>query len=514
VKGRRRQRLERKAREAARAAEESLPRAGTLAPDPDDGFFRLVSFLVLGLSAGVLLALGKYTPVYPLLLEHVPGFAKMRWPATAGFLIAAHFAGLAGAGLHAAVRRGAPTASLAKGILVFGGIVLGVGALAGGPLAPVLRAVQTTGALAPQVAAYDATRAAWITTLLVRGALIVLAGMAGILLARRTKLVAGFWIAIVVVDLFLAVRSIDMPVARGFYDHVPEAVIAMREELGGRRVFTPRSTDQLGNFLSGVRNPVAFEWGKRAMLCNANIPANVAQAQGCDPLSPRRHDAFSQALEMPTVPWEIKERVCDLWDASLLLTVEGLVPPEVARLASDGRGLTTSRHEPRLGRATLLSGWETVSAQTGEEVLARLFAPEHDPLMTTLVETPEGTTALAEPSRVAFGPGEPLPVHYEQGQIQVAWQMGRPGMLRVLESWAPGWRATVNGADAPVLRADFLFMGVPVPEGPCEVVLTYRPSSVRDGAIASGVGLVALAFLFAGGGVKAARAPTGRRRSR
>jgi hypothetical protein len=217
---------------------------------------------------------------------------------------------------------------------------------------------------------------------------------------------------------------------------------------------------------------------------------------------------------MPTVPWEIKERVCDLWDASMLLTVEGMMPPEVPHLASDGRGLTTNRHEPRLGRATLLSGWETIASGSGEEVLARLFAPEHDPLVSTLVEIPEGTSALAERSRGAFGPGEPLPVHYEQGQIHVAWQMGRAGMLRVLESWAPGWQATVNGIEAPVLRADFLFMGVPVPDGPCEVVLTYQPASLRNGAIASVVGLVLLAFLFAGGGTKPARAAATRRPTR
>jgi uncharacterized membrane protein YfhO len=72
-------------------------------------------------------------------------------------------------------------------------------------------------------------------------------------------------------------------------------------------------------------------------------------------------------------------------------------------------------------------------------------------------------------------------------------------MLRVLESWAPGWTATVNGAPAPLLRADFLFMAVPVPEGPCEVVLEYRPASVRHGTLLSALGLIVLAVLASGG---------------
>jgi hypothetical protein len=153
-----------------------------------------------------------------------------------------------------------------------------------------------------------------------------------------------------------------------------------------------------------------------------------------------------------------------------------------------------------------------MEAGNGEQILSRLFAPEHDPLAVTLVEVPEETRPPAEAAQAPFGPGEPLPVHYERGQIQVAWQMGRAGMLRVLESWAPGWRATVNGVEAPVLRADFLFMGIPVPDAPCEVVLTYAPTSVRDGAVASAIGLAALAFLFAGRGVPKARVAPSRRR--
>jgi hypothetical protein len=119
----------------------------------------------------------------------------------------------------------------------------------------------------------------------------------------------------------------------------------------------------------------------------------------------------------------------------------------------------------------------------------------------------------AEPERAPFGAGEVLGATAEHGTIRIAWQMGRGGMLRVLESWAPGWRAHVNGRAAPVHRADFLFMAVPVPEGPCEVVLEYRPDSVRNGAIVSAIGLVALAFCFGGAAAPPAR-PAPRNTSR
>jgi uncharacterized membrane protein YfhO len=49
----------------------------------------------------------------------------------------------------------------------------------------------------------------------------------------------------------------------------------------------------------------------------------------------------------------------------------------------------------------------------------------------------------------------------------------------------PGWSVTVNGARAPVLRANHAFRAVAVPAGESVVVWTYRPLSLWVGAIVS-----------------------------
>jgi len=43
-------------------------------------------------------------------------------------------------------------------------------------------------------------------------------------------------------------------------------------------------------------------------------------------------------------------------------------------------------------------------------------------------------------------------------------------------------------------------MAVPVPDGPCEVVLSYQPASVRNGMVLSVAGFLGLLFCFAGPG--------------
>jgi hypothetical protein len=469
------------------------------------GGIPLFVFLIFGTGVALTLSLGKHTPVYPYLLEFIPGFDRMRWPATAAFLLAAHLSALCGIGLDAAFRNGRISKLISCSVLFLGIAVLLVAGLGRGPLAPVLRTLQTANAYPDQISIYDSLRGAWLDSLLVRGGLMAIAGALGVFLSRRLALVSALWITIVALDLFISSRSLEMPLARGFYEKVPESLTQLENSLQGHRVFTPRSTDQLGNFLYGSRNPISFDWAQRAMLCNANIPAGISQAQGCEPLSPRRHEAFVQAFESPATPWEIKERVFDLWDASVLIMADGVTAVEMPRLTNADQGVVTSKHDPRLARATLLHGWKTVDYS--EEVLARLFSPGHDPKSATILEPAPGQSPPQPREQPPASEGEPLSVRYERGQIRVAWQLGHSGMLRVLESWAPGWRAKVNGQPAPIHRADFLFMAVPVPDGPCEVVLSYQPASFRNGAALSLAGFVGLLFCFAGPGTPRRRTP-------
>jgi len=70
-------------------------------------------------------------------------------------------------------------------------------------------------------------------------------------------------------------------------------------------------------------------------------------------------------------------------------------------------------------------------------------------------------------------------------------------MLAVLsDRWYPGWKATVNGVEAPVLRANGVFRAVPIPPGFSDVEFRFAPGSLLLGAWISLAGLVTLATLW------------------
>jgi len=66
------------------------------------------------------------------------------------------------------------------------------------------------------------------------------------------------------------------------------------------------------------------------------------------------------------------------------------------------------------------------------------------------------------------------------------------GMLVAGEAFDPGWRAEVDGAEVPVLRADLALRAVPVPAGTHRVRMTYSPRAQWPGIAVSAAAVVLL----------------------
>jgi uncharacterized membrane protein YfhO len=66
------------------------------------------------------------------------------------------------------------------------------------------------------------------------------------------------------------------------------------------------------------------------------------------------------------------------------------------------------------------------------------------------------------------------------------------GIVLVRNTFDAGWRATVDGDPAPVLRTDFFLQGVPVTAGRHTILLTYRDPAIGAGLAISVVVLTLL----------------------
>jgi hypothetical protein len=60
-------------------------------------------------------------------------------------------------------------------------------------------------------------------------------------------------------------------------------------------------------------------------------------------------------------------------------------------------------------------------------------------------------------------------------QLTLTYQTASPNLLRVAIPWFPGWHASVDGRELPMLKVDRAFIGVVVPPGEGEIRLRYQP---------------------------------------
>jgi hypothetical protein len=79
--------------------------------------------------------------------------------------------------------------------------------------------------------------------------------------------------------------------------------------------------------------------------------------------------------------------------------------------------------------------------------------------------------------------GTPIQVLVDEpGETRLQVKNDVPGYLVLDRTNFPGWRATVNGVETPVLRANYAFMALPLPAGDLDVRIWYRPESLTRGA--------------------------------
>jgi membrane protein YfhO len=75
-------------------------------------------------------------------------------------------------------------------------------------------------------------------------------------------------------------------------------------------------------------------------------------------------------------------------------------------------------------------------------------------------------------------------------RVVIEAELSGPGQVVLLDTYDPGWSATVDGRSAPVVRANLNFRAVPVGAGTHLVELVYRPRTVVLGTAVSLLGLL------------------------
>jgi hypothetical protein len=123
------------------------------------------------------------------------------------------------------------------------------------------------------------------------------------------------------------------------------------------------------------------------------------------------------------------------------------------------------------------------------------YALDHEIMLPSEVDGMQDLGGAAP----AKDPGLEVEVEYERlspDRISVQLEAPSPGFVRILESWDPGWSASLDGAPVPILRSDSFAIAAAVGSGRHHLEFHYETPGTRIGAALSLVSFLLLASLL------------------
>ncbi|HEY6291681.1 MAG TPA: YfhO family protein [Terriglobia bacterium] len=127
--------------------------------------------------------------------------------------------------------------------------------------------------------------------------------------------------------------------------------------------------------------------------------------------------------------------------------------------------------------------------------LSKLSDPGFDARHTVILEAtpPPLSPGVSNPAQDA---GEVTITARDPNTVTLRAEMQRPGYVILLDRWDPGWQATVDGRAAPVLIADHMFRAVETGPGTHQIQFRYRQRGLAAGVAVSLITMIALAFAW------------------
>ena len=449
---------------------------------------RARAVLVASAVLGVWFSLGEAGGLAPIVLEAA---GVVRYPSKALLLPYMALTILAGLGADQLFR--------GNGWSPFGRTCLALAALATVPLALLVftpEALQVVTGIPvqgfPAVRLELMTGFAFATLLAVVGAG-VFASVSRLFVSPTlgALLVAG----ILVLDLVRAHRGMNPQADPSFFRLLPELAGHGLADLRGGRVFSypldssPAFTRYLA---TGPANPrlAAFFVNRQLQAPYLNVIDGMRAPEGRDLTSfvPRppelRAEDYEPANVGRIVPWLRQAGVVRILSVDALehedLRLRDTVPVGPP-------GLLVRAYDLRDPAPLAYVACGVRPARSRQEALGEPLRPGFDLRREASVEERVAAECrTAELSTVLTLPAE--------RRFRV--QTDGPGLLVERESFASGWRATVDGRPAPVLRANGKHRAVPVPAGDHAIVLRYVAPGLELGALLSLLSVAASVVLL------------------
>jgi hypothetical protein len=223
-----------------------------------------------------------------------------------------------------------------------------------------------------------------------------------------------------------------------------------------------------------------------------------------------------------SLPWEQRLPLLSAGGVRLIITSEDISIPGLEGIGSSPKWSHARfylyRNNTAAARVEFVTSWKQVDSYA--DALGNMLIPGYDPRKHVILQKPESMWSLLFSRRQKQGDVITIPVNRPQvqniqdaglslttcGTVQItnlestshisrfSVSNSCDGYLVFSEPFYPGWKVSIDGKPASVLRANYAFFAVFLPVGEHEVKKLYRPTSLLVGALSSMVFCCVLLF--------------------
>ncbi len=393
----------------------------------------------------VILSMGPAAHAYSFFKAVIPGFGLMRFPIK--FVIATLFA-LPLLAAAALARTASPTRTRS---VTFTLVAVGAAGMV---------------AYARFYPKYEPPFDNWPLTFHSAVVALLFAALALALWGKPNRWAHWALLALIPVEIFLQIPNPSPTIPRAALMPSPSADTgrAMLSREVWEKLYLETLPDTHANFLHN----------RAALNANLNLLAHAPKIDGFFSLNTSHAEALRNQLYARG-----QENLATPMD---LMGVSRLAIP-----SSDGRFNWITRTNP----LPLVTAGQSPRTLPEADLLPALFWLQFKPRQMALFPSKfSGYSSNAVPATVNdIGYG----AHCVEFEVEAA----SPTLAVISSSFHPNWRAHVNGQPRELLRANFAFMAVPVPQGNSKVILEYEDRAFQFGLFISAaaiLGLVGLAL--------------------
>jgi hypothetical protein len=440
---------------------------------------RIVPFFGALAFTSLLLAFGIHTPIYPAVFKYAPGFGQFQAPARLLCLWTVAMSVLAGVGTDL----WRPT----LGVRRLGRYVIATG------LALLIAAIAASGFLSDRTVTFRLGTAQLGISAALIGLLAVsrpreserpqsLRWSAAVLLFVAADLVWANWGANPTAEPWLYTRPTESArrlreaaaSGRAFFPDADEYAVTFDDYLSFH-TFAPTSDD-----ISPNQVPTDRWFGMReALIPNVGILDGLPSLNNFDPLRPARYELLVDAIN--TASGRDGIRLLEMAGVSLLVAAkDSTLQLEEVHTNSD---VGIYRIPEPLPRAYVVH--QAIPVSDSASAHAAVTALQFDPHTEVVLETSIPVTNSQLPMT-------PVALSTTRGSATMHVSLPDDGFLVLLDTYYPGWSATIDGEPVEIMPANLAFRAVSVPAGDHLVEFVYRPLAVRYGVVIS---LSAILFL-------------------